>query len=106
MATQAGLFQSPEESQYDLLRRLQDQGILPREIAQLDIDIDSARSNYRKLTGQEPPVSPMPPENAKKLTVKYEIVRQPGEGASAPRSSQLDQYDQLKPGDTLLVSLE
>ena len=35
VATQVGLYQSPEESQYDLLRRLQDQGILPREIAQL-----------------------------------------------------------------------
>ena len=30
-----GLYTSREEAQYDLLRRLQDQGILPREIAQL-----------------------------------------------------------------------
>ena len=35
VATKVGLYKSPEESQYDLLRRLQDQGILPREIAQL-----------------------------------------------------------------------
>ena len=35
VATRVGLYQSPEESQYDLLRRLQDHGILPREIAQL-----------------------------------------------------------------------
>lgn len=35
VATKIGLYQSPEESQYDLLRRLQEQGILPREIAQL-----------------------------------------------------------------------
>jgi type I restriction enzyme, R subunit len=35
VATKVGLYQSPEESQYDLLRRLQDQGILPREVAQL-----------------------------------------------------------------------
>src|SRR5215510_8424118 len=35
VATKVGLYQSSEESQYDLLRRLQDQGILPREIAQL-----------------------------------------------------------------------
>src|SRR4029453_15218110 len=35
MATKVSLYQSPEESQYDLLRRLQDQGILPREIAHL-----------------------------------------------------------------------
>src|SRR2546430_6327286 len=35
VATKVGLYQSSEESQSDLLRRLQDQGILPREIAQL-----------------------------------------------------------------------
>lgn len=34
-ATRVGLYVSPDESQYELLRRLQDQGILPREIAQL-----------------------------------------------------------------------
>lgn len=35
VATKVGLFISPEEAQYALLRRLEDQGILPREIAQL-----------------------------------------------------------------------
>ncbi len=35
VATKVGLYVSPEEAQYELLRRLQDQGILPREIAQL-----------------------------------------------------------------------
>jgi type I restriction enzyme R subunit len=35
VATKGSLDQSPEESQYDLLRRLQDQGILPREITRL-----------------------------------------------------------------------
>jgi type I restriction enzyme R subunit len=30
VATQVGLYQSPEEPQYNLLRRLQDHGILPR----------------------------------------------------------------------------
>src|SRR5215470_8252100 len=35
VATKIGLYQSPDESQYNLLRRLQDQGILPHEIAQL-----------------------------------------------------------------------
>jgi type I restriction enzyme R subunit len=34
-AANAGLYLSPDESQYDLLRRLQEEGILPREIAQL-----------------------------------------------------------------------
>lgn len=35
VATKVGLYVSPEEAQYDLLRRLRDQGILPGEIAQL-----------------------------------------------------------------------
>ncbi|MEW6211074.1 MAG: type I restriction-modification system endonuclease [Acidobacteriota bacterium] len=35
LASRVGLFESPEESQYDLLKRLQDEGILPREVAQL-----------------------------------------------------------------------
>jgi type I restriction enzyme R subunit len=34
-ASQVGLYTSPEESQYDLLRRLQDQAIVPLEVAQL-----------------------------------------------------------------------
>jgi len=35
VATRVGLYTSHEEAQFDLLRRLQDEGILPREIAQL-----------------------------------------------------------------------
>ncbi|HTP27489.1 MAG TPA: type I restriction-modification system endonuclease [Anaeromyxobacteraceae bacterium] len=35
VATKVGIFVSREEAQYDLLRRLQDQSILPREIVQL-----------------------------------------------------------------------
>ncbi len=35
VAAQVGLYTTTDEQQYDLLRRLQDQGILPREIAQL-----------------------------------------------------------------------
>jgi type I restriction enzyme R subunit len=42
VAKKVGLYQSPEESQYDLLRRLQDQGILPREIAQLFSEVRRA----------------------------------------------------------------
>ncbi|MBZ4331421.1 type I restriction-modification system endonuclease [Corallococcus interemptor] len=35
VATKVGLYASRDEAQYDLLRRLQEHGILPREIAQL-----------------------------------------------------------------------
>ncbi|MGE3703517.1 MAG: type I restriction-modification system endonuclease, partial [Hyphomicrobiaceae bacterium] len=35
LATRVGQYESSAESQYDLLRRLQDTGVLPREVAQL-----------------------------------------------------------------------
>ena len=35
LAARTGLFISPEETQYDLLRRLQDSGVLPREVFQM-----------------------------------------------------------------------
>lgn len=35
LAARSGLYLSPEETQYDLLRRLQDTGVLPREIFQM-----------------------------------------------------------------------
>lgn len=36
VAALSGIYASPDEAQYELLRRLQDQGILPREIAAAD----------------------------------------------------------------------
>lgn len=35
LAARTGLYVSPEETQYDLLRRLQDSGVLPREVFQV-----------------------------------------------------------------------
>lgn len=35
LAAQVGLFTTPQESQYDLLYRLRDQGVLPRDVSQL-----------------------------------------------------------------------
>lgn len=42
VATRVGLYTSRDEGQYDLLRRLQDQGILPREVAQLFSEVRRA----------------------------------------------------------------
>ncbi|MGL4611064.1 MAG: type I restriction-modification system endonuclease, partial [Trueperaceae bacterium] len=42
IATQVGLYVSVEETQYELLRRLQDQGILPREVARLFSEVRRA----------------------------------------------------------------
>jgi type I restriction enzyme R subunit len=52
VASRVGLFVSVEESQYDPLRRLQDQGILPREITQLFNEIRRAgNAASHALTG-------------------------------------------------------
>lgn len=42
VATHVGVYVSREEAQYDLLRRLQDHGILPREVAQLFSEVRRA----------------------------------------------------------------
>ena len=42
VAAQVGLFTSPEEKQVDLLRRLQDQGIVPREVGALFAEVRRA----------------------------------------------------------------
>jgi type I restriction enzyme, R subunit len=42
VAAKVGIFTSSDEAQYDLLRRLQDQGILPRDVAQLFSEIRRA----------------------------------------------------------------
>jgi type I restriction enzyme R subunit len=49
IASQVGLFTGPEEKQIDLLRRLQDNGILPREVATLFAEVRRAgnAANHR-----------------------------------------------------------
>jgi len=42
VATNVGAYVSAEEAQYELIRRLQDQGILPREVAQLFSEVRRA----------------------------------------------------------------
>lgn len=52
VATRVGLFTSWEEPQYELIRRLQDQGILPREVAQLFSEVRRAgNAANHALTG-------------------------------------------------------
>src|SRR6185312_1677506 len=42
VAARTGLYVSKEEAQYDLVRRLHDRGLLPREVAQLFGDVRRA----------------------------------------------------------------
>jgi type I restriction enzyme R subunit len=43
VASRVGVLSSTEESQFDLIRRLRDEGILPREVAQLFDEITQDR---------------------------------------------------------------
>lgn len=52
VASQVGLYTSPEETQYELLRRLQDEGILPREVAELFGEVRRA-GNAANHAGQD-----------------------------------------------------
>src|SRR3989442_10998178 len=62
VATQVGLYQSSEEAQYDLLRRLQDQGILPREIAQLFGEVRRAGNAASHAMAGDHHTPPAPPQ--------------------------------------------
>ena len=75
-----------------------------RNINQLDIEIDAARMNYSKLSGQDPPKKLVTSEAPKTVnTLKYEIVRQTGNQAVSLKA---DQLKLLMPGDMLVVSVE
>ena len=52
VASQVGLYTAPEETQYDLLRRLQGESILPREIAELFGEVRRA-GNAANHAGQD-----------------------------------------------------
>ena len=71
-----------------------------REVAQLELEIESARNAYRKMTGAPAPVTFSEGETAKTSLVEYEIVR---DGAGQT-SVKVDQFTLLLPGDILVVS--
>jgi type I restriction enzyme R subunit len=55
VAGKVGVFTSSAEAQYDLLRRLQDQGILPREVGQLFAEIRRAgNAASHAISGRSP----------------------------------------------------
>ena len=74
---------------------------LDREVAQLELDIDSARNAYKKITGMPAPSTFTEQELGKTSLIEYEIVRQDGAGQT---SQKVDQFAALRPGDILLVS--
>jgi protein involved in polysaccharide export with SLBB domain len=74
-----------------------------REIAEAAIEIEAARSGYRKLTGHDPSMRMVSAEPARKSVVSYKIVRQTAQG---PRPQPADQLSAVRPGDIVVVVVE
>jgi exopolysaccharide production protein ExoF len=74
-----------------------------REIAESDIEIESARNAYRKLTGTEPSLGMMSAEPVRRSRVNYKLVRQSVQG---PITLKADQLAAVRPGDIVVVVVE
>lgn len=75
------------------------------EIGQTEIEIEAARTAYRKAVGQEPPMRLVsgPMLAAQSTSIKYEIVRASAAGSTSLPS---DPIASVKPGDVVVVKLE
>lgn len=74
---------------------------LDREVALLELEIDGARTAYRKITGTSPPVTLGDKEPTKVSVLEYEIVRWSG---GKQVSMKAEELAPLRPGDVLVVS--
>lgn len=72
---------------------------LEREASQLEIEVQSATTSYRKLTG----ANAFNESQSKQSMVGYEIVR--GGTAGAPVAISANRFTLLEPGDVLVVNL-
>ena len=73
------------------------------EIAQLDIDIESERLRFRKLTGAEPPSGFAIIDAPKKAVITFNIVRRTSTG---PTNMKAEQLTELRPDDILVVNID
>ena len=74
---------------------------LDREVALLELEIESARSTYRKITGMPAPATLGDREPTKVSVLEYEIVRLE---AGKQVSLKADEMAPIRPGDVLVVS--
>jgi hypothetical protein len=72
---------------------------LERDVSQLEIELEAARSAYRKLSR----AAGMTATAEKKQTLEFEILRQE---AGAAKTLKADRFTMLKPGDMVVVSLQ
>ena len=74
---------------------------LDRDVALLELEIDAARTAYRKITGMPPPATLGDKEPSKVSVLEYEIVRW---DAGKQVSMKAEASASLRPGDVLVVS--
>lgn len=75
---------------------------LNRENAQLELEIESARLAYFKITGAQAPMTFGEKEGPKAQVMDYQIVRYEG---GVQNTHKVDQFARLKPGDILIVDV-
>jgi protein involved in polysaccharide export with SLBB domain len=97
---QVGFQRDIEQSRQEFVASIESELLRhEREITQLEIDLESARSSYQRLTGQDA----MLQNNKRATETKYEVVRH---DSGQPRTLLADRLTQLRPGDILVVSLQ
>ncbi len=76
---------------------------LSKENAQLELEIESARNAYFKITGAPAPQSFGDKDSPRAMVVEYQIVRHE---AGVQTSVKADQFMRLKPGDIVIVDVQ
>jgi exopolysaccharide production protein ExoF len=74
-----------------------------RDIARLDIEINSARETYLQMTGKVPAAQEKKSGRERMGLTRYKIVRQVG---GKPTTVATDELAPMRPGDVLVVSVE
>lgn len=76
---------------------------LNKENAQLELEIESARNAYFKITGAPAPLTFAEKENPRAAIVEYQVVRYEG---GVQNTLKVDQFTRLKPGDIVIVDVQ
>ncbi len=99
VASQIGLFASPEEKQVDLRRRLQDQGIVPREVGVLFAEVRRAGNDANHRLGGDHPTALLGLRLTWQLSIWFHwTFKEPAykSGPFLPRVSPADEGVELK----------
>jgi protein involved in polysaccharide export with SLBB domain len=76
---------------------------LNKENAQLELEIESSRSSYFKITGAPAPLTFGDKEAPRASIVEYQLVRYEG---GVQNTLKVDQFARVKPGDIVIVDVQ